>query len=377
VEKPVRIRISILLGSFLTMVVFFVLVFSSIYLTILFILLAISYVSIITFLILWSIKFSKLFYILLIIPAMCLLSAIIINKYDAYIQTIPVVDEHDDVYYSYNSFGKEHLLATLSEKSSYSINENVPVLDGATAFYPLYAAFANAVYPIKNSSVLCSKTENAYINLLEGEADIIFCLAPSEEQLELFQKKQKKLSLIPIGKEAFVFFVNKRNEISNLTVNQIQGIYAGEIKNWNELGGKNKRILSFQRPKNSGSQTALEGIMENIPIIDSRKEDIQIGMSHMIKAVAIYRNFNNAIGYSFLYFTTEMVKDNQIKLLKINGIYPTKETSRNGTYPFLNNFYAIYIDNDNINENIKPFIEWILSEQGQELVEKTGYIPVQ
>jgi len=71
-----------------------------------------------------------------------------------------------------------------------------------------------------------------------------------------------------------------------------------------------------------------------------------------------------------------MVKDDHIKLLSVEGVYPSKETIQNGRYPFSDSFYAIYIDTADKNENIDVFIEWILSSQGQELIEKTGYTPI-
>jgi phosphate transport system substrate-binding protein len=71
-----------------------------------------------------------------------------------------------------------------------------------------------------------------------------------------------------------------------------------------------------------------------------------------------------------------MVKNDQIKLLSVNGIFPSRETVQNESYPSYENFYAIYIDTDEKNENIEPFLNWILSEQGQELVQRTGYIPL-
>jgi len=62
--------------------------------------------------------------------------------------------------------------------------------------------------------------------------------------------------------------------------------------------------------------------------------------------------------------------------LSVDGVYPSRETIQDGTYPFSNSFYAIYIDTNDKNKNIDLFIEWILSEQGQELIEKTGYVPI-
>lgn len=69
-----------------------------------------------------------------------------------------------------------------------------------------------------------------------------------------------------------------------------------------------------------------------------------------------------------------MVKNDQIKLLNINGIAPTKENIRNNQYPIASEFYVVTASTDN--PHVDEFVEWILSPQGQELVEKTGYVPM-
>ena len=117
-------------------------------------------------------------------------------------------------------------------------------------------------------------------------------------------------------------------------------------------------------------------IMEKTVIKKPRRENIPQEMGDIINQVAVYRNFTNAIGYSFLFYTTEMINNEQIKLLSIDDVYPSRESIIENTYPFIDNFYAIYIDDDKKNENIEMFIEWILSSQGMELISKTGYIPI-
>ena len=359
-----------------------------------FILVCIMYASGILFLILWNKLKSKLVYLLFLVPIICIATEMGIGKYhrqkmyEKYIEyqksveNIPAVKEVDIALHEYRPFGRNNLLAKLDEKSSLKIIDNLPILDGATAFYPVYASFVQAVYPQNdrydyyNGKVLCSRTEKAYENLLEGKADIIFCLEPSDLQLKQFYDNGFTLKLIPIGKEAFVFFVNKENLINNLTIDNIRDIYSGKVTNWNELNGINQDIIVFQRPKNSGSQTILEKIMGNISIIEPRMEYVASAMKRIINMVADYRNFPNAIGYSFLQFSTEMIKNDQIKLLSIDGIFPSYEAIKDGSYPFSENFYAVYIDSDHKNENIDLFIEWILSRQGQTLISKTGYIPI-
>jgi phosphate transport system substrate-binding protein len=171
-----------------------------------------------------------------------------------------------------------------------------------------------------------------------------------------------------------VFFVNKINPINNLTYSQIRDIYSGRVTNWQELGSINGTIIPYQRPKNSGSQTVLELIMENDMIMEPIKENMIQSMGPMIEQVSSYRNYENAIGYSFLFYATEMAGNDEIKLLSIDGIYPAEDTIKEGVYPFIQIFYAITAGNET--ENVNNFLKWILSEQGQYIVERTGYVPI-
>jgi len=70
-------------------------------------------------------------------------------------------------------------------------------------------------------------------------------------------------------------------------------------------------------------------------------EDVVGGMGGIIARTANYRNYPNAIGYTFLYFATGMIGNGSIQLLEIDGIAPTRETIRDGTYPFSTELYAV------------------------------------
>jgi phosphate transport system substrate-binding protein len=280
----------------------------------------------------------------------------------------------------YIPFGKNPRVVSLNGNSSLKFFENLPKLDGATALYPVYASFVQAVYPSsdygnwKQGIVKCTQTPQAYENLINGDADIIFCAEPSKDQIAMAAERGLEFNMTPIGKDAFVFFVNKNNPINNITSDQIRGIYSGDITNWEDIGGENNVIIPYQRPQNSGSQTILESIMGETPIMEPLKENVAGGMGGIIEQVSVYRNYANAIGYSFLFFLTEMVKNDEIKLLSVDGIMPAKETIQSNEYVFSGTFYAITTGNET--ENTNKFIEWILSEEGQYLTEKTGYIPI-
>ena len=256
-----------------------------------------------------------------------------------------------------------------SAEGATKLEGDIPVIDGAAALLPVYAGFVESIYPESSvkyngedydasSAMHYTNTRGAYKDIVDGNADIIICAQPSDEQLAYAAEKGVELEMVPIGSDAFVFIVNDNNPVNNITIQQIQGIYSGEITNWKELGGKNVPIAAMRRNKNSGSQTALEKIMGDIPI----KPDY----------TAL---FGSPIGFSFRYYVTGMLGEGGVKILTINGIAPTAETIADGTYPIAGNIYAVYRKGET-NENVYKAIDFMLSPEGQKIVEQSGYIPL-
>lgn len=176
--------------------------------------------------------------VVLLFTAICT----IYGFYKSYINNIPKVTQEVNLR-EYQPFVKDSKAVKLESYSTFKINENLPKIDGANALYPLYSAFIQAVYPEKiysiyESEVQCNNTINAYENLLNGKADLIFAARPSKDQIEKAHNKGIEFNMTSIGREAFVFFVNYKNSVENITIEQIQGIYTGEIRNWKERTDK-------------------------------------------------------------------------------------------------------------------------------------------
>lgn len=264
--------------------------------------------------------------------------------------------------------------------TSFKLNEDLPVLDGAAALVPVYASVIDNVYPkgcvtyeggefsddnfygenfAKDSAMQYKNTVRGYEAIVDGTTDILFCAGPSEEQIKYAEEKGVELKYVPIGLEGFVFFVNEKNPIENLTVDQIRKIYAGEYKNWKNVGGINRPINPITRLKGSGSQTAFESFMG----------EEAIGKKSVL-AIA-----GGSIGFSFRYYMDGIVENQSVKMISLNGVYPNAENIQNRKYPVVAQFYAIYRA-DNKNKNIPVLIDWLLSEEGQELIEKTGYVRI-
>lgn len=316
----------------------------------------------------------------------------------AYQDSLPALDdrERDRMLWEYEPFSEDSKAVTLPEEASLKLDLPHPYalkVDGATALYPVYAGFVQAVFPEGEyrryeatsdgyGAVTCSGTTEAYERLLTKKTDVIFVAGPSDDQLARAEELGMELHMTPIGREAFVFFVHSKNPVDGLTVEQIQGIYSGEITSWKEVGGRSQKIRPFQRDENSGSQTSLQRLMGDIPILEPEEEDRVSGMGGIIRQVASYRNYKNALGFSFRYYSTEMVADGDIKLLALNGVEPTKDTIRDGSYPVASSFYAVTAAPigepapEETNDNLAAFLNWILSEEGQWVIEETGYVGI-
>lgn len=272
--------------------------------------------------------------------------------------------------------------ARLDEEATLRLTTDLPVLDGATALYPVYAAFAEAVYDedaFSQDDVLCTNTHNAYEAVIAGERDVVFMAGASKQQAADAREAGADLRFTPIGREAFVFLVGRSNPIDNITYQQIRNIYSGKTADWGTLGWREGgKMIVFQRPEGSGSQTGLETIMDGFPIQAPQPlpDASLLGTNSLMRQVSVeWHGVQPALGYSYRFFATTMYANPDAKLLKVNGVEPTMENIRSGAYPFVVDFYAV--TNGEPEGNAKRLIDWILSPQGQELIEKTGYTPVE
>ncbi len=251
-------------------------------------------------------------------------------------------------------------------RADLTLDGDVPVIDGAAALFPVYSAFVNACYPSDSvgfengefspdSAMQYRNTLRAYKALADGDADIVICAAPSEEQVKYAANKGVEFELVPIGREGFVFIVNADNPIDDLTDEQLRGIYSGKYRSWKQLGGKNKPIGAVRRINGSGSQSVMEKFMVEEPILPDY--DVFMG---------------SCIAYTFRYYVQDVIGEGGVKMLSVNGVYPDTQSISDGSYPLTCQFYAVYRKGDD-DPNIKRLIDWILSDQGQEIIEKSGY----
>lgn len=259
--------------------------------------------------------------------------------------------------------------------------ENYPKVDASLAIHPLVDSIASNFLGIDESELdfeyTKTRTSEVYRNLIDGKVDVIFAAEISKEDEEYARQKGVELKIIPATSSAFVFIVNTENSVENLTFEQIQKIYTGEITNWLDVGGESGDIIAYQRPTGSGSQTAmLSLVMKDKQIMTPPLTQIEQEMGGLIDAIAEYDNSKYALGYSYFYYVNTMYKKDTIKMISVDGVMPTIETIKNGTYPIYTNAFIVTRANEE-NENVDKWVETVLSERGSKIIEDAGYVPVE
>lgn len=252
-----------------------------------------------------------------------------------------------------------------------------PKIDGSMETLSLAETFKSNFTgtDVNEVDVVHNETHNAYVNLINGDTDLILVTYPSEEEQNLAKEKDVELEIVPIAKNPFVFLVNKENPVENLTLEQIQDIYSGKIKNWKSVGGENKKINAYQRPEKSSSQLGMqELIMKGQKMIEPITETISQKNTDVIDVISDYNNEKTAIGYSYYYYATQMYASDSIKLLSINGIDPSYENIKTGLYEFQITYYAVIRKNEVEDSNARKLLNLMKSERGQTVVKEAGYV---
>ena len=256
-------------------------------------------------------------------------------------------------------------LAALSER-----------IDGSTATIPLTEAIYD-FFGQGESAPQHKTTPFAYQSLIDREASLIFVTYPSEDEFGRAEEEGVKLEIVPVTKDALVFLVNIDNPVESVTTEQLRDIYTGRITNWSEVGGLDESIIPFQRTPNSGSQTLmLKLLMEGKEPMEPPEEYIQEQMGDLVDAVSAYDNSRAALGYSMFYYVNNMYGNNRFKLLAVDGVKPVRDTITKDEYPMGTGYYAVIRENERAGSVARRLIGWLLTDEGQAVAIKAGYIPL-
>ncbi|MBR2895967.1 MAG: substrate-binding domain-containing protein [Oscillospiraceae bacterium] len=281
----------------------------------------------------------------------------------------------------------QHLIETIAftenksdnttEKNFVTLPDNFifPITDGSTSTTNLDKAIRNAILG-GDQTVAHTKTYTSFRNLLDGKCELIFTTPLSASQLQDMEREGFRHEAEPVAGEGFVFVVNKDNPVDTLTVEQIKGIYSGEITNWKEVGGNDAEIIAYQRNADSGSQNYMISFMGDTPLMQPITEQTPASMSGILDVIAGYDNGIDAIGYSVYAYSDGMYENiSEIKYIKVNGVEPSLTTLADGTYPLLGYNYAVFSADEPEDSNVRALVKWMQSDEGQQVIADAGYIP--
>ena len=247
--------------------------------------------------------------------------------------------------------------------------ENDIVAKGSTTVLPISQACAE-VFMDQNMDIDISVQGGGsgvgIASIIDGTCDIGNASRPIKEK-EIATAEEKGVNVFAniVARDAIAVVLNPANDINGLTLQQIKGIYTGEFSNWSQVGGSDQEIVIISRDSASGT---FEAFNELALDKERLRPDALLQASNAAVATSV-ANTPGAIGYVGLGYITS-----RIKAIEVNNVMPSKETVNSDAYPLARPLF-MYTDGEPTGA-VKEFIDFVMSEEGQKLVEENGYISV-
>jgi phosphate transport system substrate-binding protein len=245
------------------------------------------------------------------------------------------------------------------------------VLDGSTTVGPIAKAFAEYLMrkdPGLNILVSESGSGNGAKGLMNGTCDIANMSRFMKDSE--FQGAVEK-GIFPVAHvvafDGLPILVHPGNPVKGLTLEQIRGIYTGQIASWKEVGGPDVKIVKVSRDTNSGTYETFESLVMQGEKIAADTE--YVGSNGAVRQRV--QSTPAAIGYAGLGFV-----DDTVKALEVNGIFPDQETVSAGTYPIARPLFMFTNGFPKMGSPLFTFVTLHLTPEGQEIVERIGFVPV-
>lgn len=179
------------------------------------------------------------------------------------------------------------------------------------------------------------------------------------------EEKADGLQETVLAIDGIAVIVNKNNSVTDLSLEQIAGIYTGRITNWSELGGRDGEIVVTGRESGSGTRDGFESITGTEDACVLRQELTSTG-----DVIATVQSNENAVGYASLASV-----DDAVLTVSVGGVLPSPETVLDGSYAIQRPFVLITKEGRELSEAAKAFLDYALSEEAKEVIEGAGVVP--
>ena len=235
-----------------------------------------------------------------------------------------------------------------------------------------------AEHPEVRISVTGGGSGTGIASLINGTVDIANASRKIKDE-EVAEAKANGIDPVEhiIARDAIAVIVNPENPVSQLTLKQISDIYSGKISNWSEVGGEDRPIVRLSRETNSGTHVYF---LETVLRLGSKEDKTLFSMDTLLLPssegiIAEVRQNPNAIGYDGLGYVPKDLK--MIAIAEEAGgayVLPSIPTVNDKTYAIARDLY-MYTDGKPTGI-VKEYLDWILSEEAQQIVADLGFVPV-
>lgn len=243
------------------------------------------------------------------------------------------------------------------------------VIKGSTTVLPITQKTAEAFREKTKISITIegSGSGNGIKALMDGSCDIANSSREMKEsEFKSAAEKGLKVKEIAVALDMIVPVVHPSNQVKNITLNQLKGVYDGSISNWKQLGGKDENIVIISRDTSSGTYEVWSEIV--MKKSDVRKDALlQASNGAIVSAVAGNPRAIGYVGYGYLTDT--------IKPLTVGGIEGTIPNAKSGQFPISRKLYK-YVNELKYSAEAQKYIDFVMGPEGQKLVQEAGFIPV-
>ncbi|MBN1949546.1 MAG: PstS family phosphate ABC transporter substrate-binding protein [Candidatus Cloacimonetes bacterium] len=240
---------------------------------------------------------------------------------------------------------------------------------GSTTVLPIAQATAEIFmdsHPEINISVRGGGSSVGIASIIAGTADIGDASRHISTK-EIAQARENGINPYEniVANDGIAIILNKNNPINDLSLSQLQSIYTGKIQNWKELGGPSLPIVLISRDVSSGTFE----VFNSIVLSGAKAAESALMLASNNAVATTVKDTPGAIGYAGLGYVTDA-----IKAIKVNGVMPAKQTIQSKEYPISRTLHMY--TNGAPKGIVKTYIDFILSPEGQALVEEQGFISV-
>ena len=243
---------------------------------------------------------------------------------------------------------------------------------------------SDTVLPLsqKEAETFMKKNPTAKITVIGGGSGVGFAafldgttdIAMASRRIKMSEKMKlqdagKGYKEVIIANDALSVIVNPANKVSQLTREQLEGIFTGKITNWKDVGGDDEKIIAYSRESSSGTYEFFkESVLNN-----KNYGSTCLNMPATGAIVQSVSQTKGAIGYIGLAYMEKTVKDIKVSYDKGKTfVEASVVNAKNKTYPITRPLYYYYLTKDE--SKVKSFVDYVLSEEGQKVVSDVGYV---